>query len=97
MKITPGHDFNDFEVGKRAGIAAGAMLNMLDAKAMVVQTADGLIPEAFIGRTTAEARKLVVEQLKADGFLILHTDKDGAEHDAEPRTIQTPYGDRSAW
>ncbi|MES2065177.1 MAG: valine--tRNA ligase [Pseudomonadota bacterium] len=97
VKITPGHDFNDFEVGKRAGIAAGAMLNMLDAKAQVVQVADptGLIPDAFLGLTTAEARKAVVAQLKADGFLIPHIDKDGTEHDAEPRTIQTPYGDRS--
>ncbi len=95
VKITPGHDFNDFEVGKRAGMAAGTMLNMLDAKARVVQVADGLIPDAFLGLTTAEARKAVVAQLKAEGFLIAHLDKDGVEHDAEPRTIQTPYGDRS--
>ncbi len=95
VKITPGHDFNDFEVGKRAGMAAGAMLNMLDAKARVVQVSDGLIPADLLGLTTAEARKAVVAQLKAEGFLIAHVDKDGAEHDAEPRTIQTPYGDRS--
>ncbi|WP_277968381.1 valine--tRNA ligase [Sphingomonas echinoides] len=95
VKITPGHDFNDFEVGKRAGMAAGTMLNMLDAKAQVVQVTDGLVPDAFLGLTTAEARKAVVAQLKAEGFLIPHVDKDGAEHDAEPRTIQTPYGDRS--
>ncbi|KQN31078.1 valine--tRNA ligase [Sphingomonas sp. Leaf38] len=95
VKITPGHDFNDFEVGKRAGMAAGAMLNMLDAKARVVQVSDGLIPADLLGLTTAEARKAVVAQLKAEGFLIPHVDKDGAEHDAEPRTIQTPYGDRS--
>ena len=95
VKITPGHDFNDFEVGKRAGIAAGAMLNMLDAKAQVVQVSDGLIPDAFLGLTTAVARKAVVAQLRAEGFLIPHVDKDGEEHDAEPRTIQTPYGDRS--
>ena len=95
VKITPGHDFNDFEVGKRAGIAANAMLNMLDAKAQVVQVSDGLIPAELLGLTTAEARKAVVARLKAEGFLIAHTDKDGVEHDAEPRTIQTPYGDRS--
>ncbi len=95
VKITPGHDFNDFEVGKRAGMAAGAMLNMLDAKARVVQVSDGLIPAEMLGLTTAEARKAVVAQLKAEGFLIAHVDKDGVEHDAEPRTIQTPYGDRS--
>ena len=95
VKITPGHDFNDFEVGKRAGMAAGAMLNMLDAKARVVQVSDGLIPADLLGLTTAEARRAVVAQLKAEGFLIAHVDKDGVEHDAEPRTIQTPYGDRS--
>ncbi|KQM72236.1 valine--tRNA ligase [Sphingomonas sp. Leaf20] len=95
VKITPGHDFNDFEVGKRAGMAAGTMLNMLDAKARVVQVSDGLIPADLLGLTTAEARKAVVAQLKAEGFLIAHVDKDGVEHDAEPRTIQTPYGDRS--
>ena len=95
VKITPGHDFNDFEVGRRAGIEARDMLNMLDARAQVVQTRDGLIPDDLLGLTTAEARKAVVARLKADGVLIPHVDKDGAEHDAEPRTIQTPYGDRS--
>src|SRR3954471_23415857 len=44
VKITPGHDFNDFEVGKRAGFAARDMLNMFDGTAHVVQTQDGLIP-----------------------------------------------------
>ncbi len=95
VKITPGHDFNDFEVGRRAGIEARDMLNMLDARARVVQTADGLIPDAFLGLTTAEARGAVVARLKDEGVLIPHVDKDGAEHDAEARTIQTPYGDRS--
>ncbi|MEO7564428.1 MAG: class I tRNA ligase family protein, partial [Sphingomicrobium sp.] len=37
VKITPGHDFNDFEVGKRAGFKPADMLNMFDAKARVVQ------------------------------------------------------------
>jgi len=101
VKITPGHDFNDFEVGKRAGFKAGEMLNMFDGDANVIQTSDGLIPAEYIGlhRFAADgvsgARELVVERLKQDGVLILHVDKDGAEHDAEPRTIQTPYGDRS--
>ncbi len=98
VKITPGHDFNDFEVGKRAGIAANDMLNMLDADANVVQTADGLIPAEFLGLERFEARKAVVERLKEEGFLVPHItkDKEGNEtaHEAEPRTIQTPYGDR---
>jgi len=95
VKITPGHDFNDFEVGKRAGMKAGEMLNMLDAKAQVTQTSDGLIPDDLLGIDRFWARKLVVEKLKAEGFLVPHVDKEGVEHDAEPRTIQTPYGDRS--
>ncbi|WP_066827210.1 valine--tRNA ligase [Sphingomonas mali] len=95
VKITPGHDFNDFEVGKRAGLKAGEMLNMLDAKGQVQQTADGLIPDDLLGIDRFWARKLVVERLKEGGFLVPHVDKEGVEHDAEPRTIQTPYGDRS--
>jgi valyl-tRNA synthetase len=94
-----GHDFNDFEVGKRAGIKAADMLNMFDAEAKVVQTADGLIPADYLGLDRFEARKAVVAQMKALGLLIPHVtkDKEGNEvlHDAEPRTIQTPYGDRS--
>jgi valyl-tRNA synthetase len=95
VKITPGHDFNDFEVGRRAGIEARDMLNMLDAKAQVTQTADGLIPAELLGLDRFEARKRIVALLKEQGFLVPHVDKDGGEHDAEPRTIQTPYGDRS--
>ncbi|MDP3552094.1 MAG: valine--tRNA ligase [Novosphingobium sp.] len=98
VKITPGHDFNDFEVGKRAGIKAGDMLNMFDAEAKVVQTADGLVPAEFIGMDRFDARKLVVERMKEAGFLIPHMtkDKEGNEvaADFEPRTIQTPFGDR---
>jgi valyl-tRNA synthetase len=94
VKITPGHDFNDFEVGKRAGIKPADMLNMFDAEANVVQTSDGLIPAEFIGMERFAARKLVVEQMKALGQLVPQIDKDGTEHDAEPRTIQTPFGDR---
>ncbi len=95
VKITPGHDFNDFEVGVRAGIKAGEMLNMLDAKAAICQTQDGLVPAELIGLDRFEARKAIVARLKDEGFLVPFVDKEGAEHDAEPRTIQTPYGDRS--
>ena len=105
VKITPGHDFNDFEVGKRAGFRAAEMLNMFDADANVVQTADGLIPERFLGlhrfrRDGVDgARELVVAEMKALGMLVPHVtkNKEGEEvaADFEPRTIQTPFGDRS--
>ncbi len=94
VKITPGHDFNDFEVGKRAGIAAGEMLNMFDAEGRVVQTGDGLVPDKYLGLDRFVVREMVVADMKAAGFLVPHTDKDGAEHDFEPRTIPTPFGDR---
>jgi valyl-tRNA synthetase len=85
VKITPGHDFNDFEVGIRAGFKAGDMLNMLDAAGRVVQTQDGLIPEELISLDRFEARERVVEMIDADGLL----------ERVEDRTIQTPFGDRS--
>ena len=85
VKITPGHDFNDFEVGRRAGIEARDMLNMLDARARICQTADGLVPEALIGLDRFEARQAVIALLEEAGVL----------ERVEDRVIQTPYGDRS--
>jgi valyl-tRNA synthetase len=85
VKITPGHDFNDFEVGKRAGIKAGDMLNMLDAKAQIAQTSDGMIPADLIGLDRFEARDRIVKLLEEEGALVR----------VEDRVIQTPYGDRS--
>jgi valyl-tRNA synthetase len=85
VKVTPGHDFNDFEVGRRAGFKAADMLNMLDGDAKVVQTADGLIPDELLGLDRAEARKRVVALVEAAGLL----------ENVEDRVIQTPYGDRS--
>ena len=81
VKITPGHDFNDFDVGKRAGLKPGEMLNMLDGDANVIQTSDGLIPDEFLGLHRFKrdgidgARELVVQRMKEAGFLIPHIDK----------------------
>jgi valyl-tRNA synthetase len=92
VKVTPGHDFNDFEVGKRAGFKASEMFNMLDGEGRVVQTADSLIPREYIGLyrfgiegEPTNARKMVVEAMDALGFL----------EKVEDRVIQTPFGDRS--
>ncbi len=108
VKITPGHDFNDFDVGKRIGIEAKDMLNMFDGDGNVCQTSDSLIPKEYVGLhrfklekengTKIQARELVVRALKELGLLIPHISKNkkGEEvvSDAEPRIIQTPYGDR---
>lgn len=83
VKITPGHDFNDFEVGRRAGIEAGAMLNLFDAQARVVALPG--VPEAVVGMNRFEARKWVVAEMDRLGLL----------QSVEDRTVQMPYGDRS--
>jgi valyl-tRNA synthetase len=85
VKITPGHDFNDFEVGVRAGIAPRDMLNMFDAQAHIVQAGDGRIPAELLGLAREEARARVVEMLEGEGALI----------SVEDRVIPTPFGDRS--
>jgi len=85
VKITPGHDFNDYEVGRRAGFRAADMLNMFDAQAQVVQTQDGLIPAEFLGLSREDARKAVVSRLEEEGALVR----------VEDRVIPTPFGDRS--
>ena len=98
VKITPGHDFNDFDVGKRAGFKPLEMLNMFDAEAKVVQTQDGLVPDKYLGLDRFVVREMIVADMKAAGFLVPHLskNKDGEEVEAdfEPRTIQTPFGDR---
>ena len=83
VKITPGHDFNDFEVGRRAGIEARDMLNMLDAQARIVDC--GGVPAELVGLDRFDARARILEMLEADGTLTR----------VEDRVIQTPYGDRS--
>ncbi|KEO90311.1 valyl-tRNA synthetase [Erythrobacter longus] len=106
VKITPGHDFNDFDVGKRAGIEAAQMLNMLDGNGDVCQTSDGLVPDEFIGLHRFKrdgvdgARELVIEWLKRPDVDCLipqvSKNKKGEEivSDSEPRQIATPFGDR---
>ncbi|HXH00312.1 MAG TPA: class I tRNA ligase family protein, partial [Sphingomicrobium sp.] len=83
VKITPGHDFNDFEVGKRAGFKPAEMLNMLDGQGRLVQC--GGIPDELIGLDRFDARQRVVEMLEAENAL----------EKVEDRVIATPYGDRS--
>ena len=82
VKITPGHDFDDFEVGKRAGVEPADMLNMLDGQAKVVQC--GQIPEELVGLDRFAARKRVVALLEEAGLL----------ERVEERVVVTPYGDR---
>ena len=62
VKITPAHDFNDFEVGKRHGLE---MINVFDRDANMNDN----VPEAYRGLDRFEARKRVVADLEAAGLL----------------------------
>ena len=62
VKITPAHDFNDFEVGQRHGLD---MVNIFDADARINEDA----PEAYCGLDRFEARRKVVADLEAQGLI----------------------------
>ncbi len=62
VKITPAHDFNDFEVGKRNGLDT---INILNADASLNQE----VPEPYRGMDRYDAREKVVEDLKSAGLL----------------------------
>src|ERR1700759_4389688 len=93
VKITPAHDFNDFEVGKRHGLP---QINVLDKEAALALVANedylrGL-PEGsehfaaeLHGLDRFAARKQIVARLQDFGFL----------ERIEPNTHMVPHGDRS--
>jgi valyl-tRNA synthetase len=81
VKITPAHDFNDFEVGKRHGLAP---LNILTKEAAL----NDAVPEAYRGLDRFEARKRVVGDLEAQGLIdkaedIVHA----VPHDEKTKTV----------
>src|SRR5579863_2725836 len=62
VKITPAHDFNDFEVGRRHGLP---MINIFDADARL----NDKVPAAYRALSREEARKRVVADLEAAGLI----------------------------
>ena len=62
VKITPAHDFNDFEVGRRHKLE---LMNIFDAHACINETA----PARFRGLDRFVARKQILEELNALGLL----------------------------
>lgn len=63
VKITPAHDFNDYDMGKRHSLP---MINIFTPDAKVNDEA----PEAYQGLDRFDARKAIVAQLEADGVLV---------------------------
>jgi valyl-tRNA synthetase len=94
VKITPAHDFNDFGVGQRHGLA---MPSILDRAAKVTLAeiegdliaVDGVADPAFVrsldGQDRADARKAIVAELERLDLLAK----------IEPHVHQVPHGDRS--
>jgi len=80
VKITPAHDFNDYEVGKRAGHTP---ISILDERAHILELDD--IPPDYHGKFAAKARKMVVAAFEDAGLLDL----------TEDLKIEQPFGDRS--
>ncbi|MFM2044569.1 MAG: valyl-tRNA synthetase ValS [Pseudomonadota bacterium] len=91
VKITPAHDFNDFEVGKRHNLP---MINLLDRDARILAAFEivngdaayaGTMPEAYRGLSREAARKQIVADMEALGLL----------EKIDPHTHMVPHGDRS--
>jgi valyl-tRNA synthetase len=62
VKVTPGHDFNDFEAGQRCGLE---VLSVISLEGRIIAPA----PEKYRGMTVTEARAAVVADLEAEGRL----------------------------
>ncbi len=91
VKITPAHDFNDFEVGKRHGLKQINVLNR-EAKMRIVGNFElgvDFEPDGFLDSLDDEdrfvARKLIVEKMESLGLL----------EKIEDHVHQVPHGDRS--
>nr|WP_314429115.1 valine--tRNA ligase [uncultured Brevundimonas sp.] len=82
VKITPAHDFNDFGVGKRAGLAA---LNVMDAFARITNDDVPEIPAELVGLDRFAARKAIVARAEEENWL----------REIEKTKHVVPHGDRS--
>jgi valyl-tRNA synthetase len=82
VKITPAHDFNDFGVGKRAGLAA---LNVMDAFGRITAADTPDVPADYVGMDRFVARKAIVARAEEEGWL----------KEIEKTRHMVPHGDRS--
>jgi len=78
VKVTPAHDFNDYAVGQRHQLP---QLTILTLQGFINTSA----PEKYQGQERFEARKLIVADLEAQGYL----------DSIKPHKLQVPRGDRT--
>jgi len=72
LKITPGHDFNDFDIGERFGLDKISIFDAdarIDAASFLDRGESGEWIERYRGKDRFEARKFIVAELKEKGFL----------------------------
>ena len=62
VKITPAHDFDDFEVGERHDLPR---IQVISEEGKMIN-----VPEKYLGMTTVECRKEVLKDLKEQGLLV---------------------------
>ena len=86
VKITPAHDFNDFEVGARAGLEP---INVFTTRGAIVE--DDFIPTKYRGLDRFEARKAIVADLTA---LAEENETRGLDH-IEDKKIMVPHDEKS--
>ena len=85
VKITPAHDFNDFEVGKRHNLE---LLNILNDDGSLNENC----PAEYQGMDRFDARKQVVKSLKENGFIEKIEDyKTTIPYGDRSNTIVEPY------
>lgn len=94
VKITPAHDFNDYEVGKRCELA---IINIFNKNAEILAEFEYIAkageaisktipaPADYVGLERFAARKKLVEQAETEGWL----------EQIQPYTLKPPRGDRS--
>ncbi|HET8771089.1 MAG TPA: valine--tRNA ligase [Gemmatimonadaceae bacterium] len=82
LKITPAHDANDFEVGKRHGLAMPVTITA-DGNIGEVADAGGRVPAGLMGLDRFEARDRIAEALKDEGALV--------KVDVHPHSIRRCY------
>src|SRR4051794_36318908 len=63
LKITPGHDPNDFEIGRKHGLEE---ISVIGEDGRMTEAAG----ERFAGLTTAEAQRAVIDALDAEGRIV---------------------------
>ena len=80
VKITPAHDFNDYEIGKRHDLQS---IQCLDFDGKIVN--DDFVPEHLRGLERFKAREKIIQILEKEGLL----------EKVEDHEIQIPKGDRS--